>query len=104
MSLLQRYRKPGGLKELVKLIETSSDKARANILQAVENEDPDFAEQVLQSLLQLVHIPKYLHLQEVPLRLEQEPVLKHHTVSLLVVRIIWVLLHRLQVMVLEVFL
>lgn len=46
MSMLARYRKSGGVAELVKLIESSSEPKRSNLLNMVRSEDPIFAAEV----------------------------------------------------------
>jgi flagellar motor switch protein FliG len=51
MGLLERYKKPGGKQQLVKLIETSAPQVKENIIFAVRREDPEFAEEVMQLVL-----------------------------------------------------
>ncbi len=46
MSMLARYRKAGGVMELVKLIEDSAEPKRTSLLEMVRKEDADFAKQV----------------------------------------------------------
>ncbi len=43
MSILARYRKPGGFKQLLQLIETSQPQKQEKLLEVVEKEDPDWA-------------------------------------------------------------
>lgn len=43
MSILARYRKPGGFKQLLQLIETSQPVKQAKLLEVVAKEDPDWA-------------------------------------------------------------
>ncbi len=43
MSVLARYRKPGGFKQLLQLIETSQPVKQQKLLEAVEKEDPSWA-------------------------------------------------------------
>ena len=50
MSLLTRFRKPGGLEKLVQLIESSDQKVRENILKNIRAEDPNFTEEVEKKL------------------------------------------------------
>lgn len=44
MSVLTRYRKKGGFRQLILLIETSQPVKQAKLLEVVENEDPQWAE------------------------------------------------------------
>ncbi len=44
MSILARYRKPGGFRQLIQLIETSQPVKQQQLLQAVESEDPRWAQ------------------------------------------------------------
>ena len=44
MSILARYKKPGGFIQLLKLIETSQPVKQQKLLEAVEKEDPDWAD------------------------------------------------------------
>ena len=44
MSILARYRKPGGFIQLLKLIETSQPVKQAKLLEVVEQEDPGMAD------------------------------------------------------------
>lgn len=44
MSILARYRKPGGFVQLLKLIETSQSPKQEKLLEAVEKEDPEWAQ------------------------------------------------------------
>jgi len=44
MSILARYRKPGGFRQLIKLIETSQPAKQQQLLQAIEAEDPHWAQ------------------------------------------------------------
>lgn len=44
MSVLARYRKPGGFKQLLQLIETSQPAKQAKLLEVVEKEDPRWAD------------------------------------------------------------
>lgn len=46
MSMLARYKKGGGIIELVKMIEESPDAKRAQLLAMIRNEDADFAAKV----------------------------------------------------------
>jgi flagellar motor switch protein FliG len=46
MSMLARYKKGGGIIELVKLIEDSPEPKRTQLLNMVRSEDPEFAAQV----------------------------------------------------------
>jgi hypothetical protein len=50
MSLLARYKKPGGFEELLTLVETSSDKTQINILATIEKEDPLLADRVKKNI------------------------------------------------------
>lgn len=43
MSILARYKKPGGFKQLLKLIETSQPQKQEMLLGVVEKEDPSWA-------------------------------------------------------------
>lgn len=43
MSILARYRKPGGFRQLLQLIETSQPIKQAKLLEVVEKEDPQWA-------------------------------------------------------------
>lgn len=44
MSILARYRKPGGFKQLLQLIETSQPMKQEKLLEVVEKEDPAWAQ------------------------------------------------------------
>ncbi len=44
MSILARYRKPGGFKQLLQLIETSQPVKQAKLLEVVAKEDPKWAD------------------------------------------------------------
>lgn len=44
MSILARYKKPGGFKQLLQLIETSQPVKQAKLLEAIANEDPGWAD------------------------------------------------------------
>jgi flagellar motor switch protein FliG len=46
MSMLARYKKGGGILELVKLVEDSPEPKRSQLLTMVRNEDPEFAARV----------------------------------------------------------
>lgn len=46
MSVLARYRKPGGFKQLLQLIETSQPVKQEKLLEVVEKEDPRWAEMI----------------------------------------------------------
>ncbi len=46
MSVLARYRKPGGFKQLLQLIETSQPLKQEKLLEVVEKEDPRWAEMI----------------------------------------------------------
>ncbi|MCB0379232.1 MAG: hypothetical protein KDD33_12135 [Bdellovibrionales bacterium] len=46
MSVLNRYRKPGGFLQLLQLVETSQPAKQEKLLQAIRNEDPDWADLV----------------------------------------------------------
>lgn len=48
MSILARYRKPGGFKQLLQLIETSQPVKQAKLLEVVEKEDPSWADLIRQ--------------------------------------------------------
>lgn len=48
MSVLTRYRRPGGFKQLLQLIETSQPVKQAKLLEVVESEDPVMAERIRQ--------------------------------------------------------
>jgi len=48
MSVLNRYRKPGGFRQLVQLIETSQPVKQAQLLKAVAHEDPNWAQLLMQ--------------------------------------------------------
>ena len=47
MSILARYKKPGGFKLLLQLIETSQPAKQAKLLEAINNEDPQWAQLIL---------------------------------------------------------
>lgn len=51
MGMLDRYKKSGGLKELIKLLESSDDQKRDKLLQMIRAEDAAFAEGVERKLL-----------------------------------------------------
>ena len=44
MSILARYRKPGGFRQLLLLIETSQPVKQAKLIEVVEKEDPSWAD------------------------------------------------------------
>lgn len=44
MSILARYKRPGGFRQLVQLIETSQPVKQMQLLQAIEDEDPHWAQ------------------------------------------------------------
>ena len=46
MSVLARYRKPGGFKQLLQLIETSQPLKQEKLLEVVEKEDPTWADRI----------------------------------------------------------
>lgn len=46
MSILARYRKPGGFRQLLQLIETSQPAKQEKLLEVVEKEDPRWAEMI----------------------------------------------------------
>ena len=46
MSILARYRKPGGFKQLLQLIETSQPTKQEKLLEVVEKEDPQWAQMI----------------------------------------------------------
>ncbi len=48
MSVLARYRKPGGFKQLLQLIETSQPLKQEKLLEVVEKEDPAWADLIRQ--------------------------------------------------------
>ncbi len=48
MSILARYRKPGGFKQLLQLIETSQPVKQEKLLEVVEKEDPAWADLIRQ--------------------------------------------------------
>ena len=51
MSILARYRKPGGFRQLLQLIETSQPVKQAKLLDVVEKEDPSWADLIRQKKL-----------------------------------------------------
>lgn len=51
MSILARYRKPGGFLQLLKLIETSQPAKQEKLLDVVEKEDPRWAELIREKKL-----------------------------------------------------
>ena len=51
MAMLARYKKPGAMIELVKLIESSPAPKRAELLDKVRSEDPAFAAEIESKLL-----------------------------------------------------
>lgn len=51
MSVLTRYRKPGGFVQLLKLIETSQPVKQAKLLEVVEKEDPIWANKIREKKL-----------------------------------------------------
>lgn len=46
MSILARYKKPGGFKQLLQLIETSQPMKQEKLLEVVEKEDPSWAQKI----------------------------------------------------------
>jgi len=56
MSMLARYKKKGGIKELVKLVEDSAEPKRTQLLEMVRKEDKEFAAQVEAMILKYDNI------------------------------------------------
>jgi CheY-like chemotaxis protein len=54
--MLERYRKPGGFANLVKLLETYSEEKRNRLLESVKSEDPFWAELIPQKILTVERI------------------------------------------------
>ncbi len=51
MSMLSRYRKPGGFEQLLSLIETRDAKKRDQLLKVIEQESPSTAEVIRQKMI-----------------------------------------------------
>lgn len=51
MSMLVRYKKAGGMTELAKLIESSAEPKKSQLLKMVKAEDPAFAQQLMAKIL-----------------------------------------------------
>lgn len=51
MSILARYKKPGGFKQLLQLIETSQPVKQEKLLGVIENESPDWANLIREKMI-----------------------------------------------------
>jgi flagellar motor switch protein FliG len=56
MSMLARYRKPGGFEQLLSLIETRDSKKRDQLLKVIEQESPNTAECLRQKMLTIERV------------------------------------------------
>ena len=74
MSLLVRYKKPGGFKQLLYLIETCSDKKKAQLLTLIEAESEQWAATIKEKMLTVERIFSWPpeHLCEITTQLPDE--------------------------------